>query len=334
MLLYQRQSYRRSRDRRSLSDMACSWDSHDRTGTGVTSVHQRLTCAAGLPPLPPPLPVGSVSRDPPHPPRCPGGELHCYVIPCGGAIRMASRTAWVFWSSFAPPWSLPRPARVSAALFHASSECPLTFLMCTLPYPRCLFSADRSLRAALMCDVFMVSIRFCLLFPSSRRMLIAESVHTVMLSPLFNVVIAFLHAPCIAHSSPLLLVATVAPIVSPSLFPCSIPQANVTMSVSSVAVAGMIAPPKPAISAAFWFLSLGPAPSVNAQKWVCRAWVCLRSFLASALPDMRFIFSLPSEKVASPLSIHSFANFHWSVSPRIFWSSAFTVLCSLLRTFA
>ena len=119
-----------------------------------------------------------------------------------------------------------------------------------------------------MCDVFMVSIRFCLLFPSSRRMLIAESVHTVMLSPLFNVGIAFLHAPCIVHSFPLLLVATVAPIVSPSLFPCSIPQANVTMSVSSVAVAGMIAPPKPAISAAFWFLSLGPAPSVNAQKWV------------------------------------------------------------------
>ena len=122
----------------------------------------------------------------------------------------------------------------------------------------------------------MVSIRFCLLFLSSRLMLIAEPVHVVILSPLFSVVIAFLHAPCIAHISPLLLVATVAPIVSSSLFPCSIPQANVSMSSSSVAVAGMIAPPSPAISAAAWVLSLGPASSVNAQMWVCRAWVCLR----------------------------------------------------------
>ena len=44
----------------------------------------------------------------------------------------------------------------------------------------------------------------------------------------------------------------------------------------SVAVAGMIAPPNPAISAAAWVLSLGLAPSVNAQMWVFRAWVCLR----------------------------------------------------------
>ena len=66
VVIYQRQSYRRSRDRRSLADMACSWDSHDRTGTGVTSVHQRLTCR-WTNPLSPPLPVGSVSPDPPPP---------------------------------------------------------------------------------------------------------------------------------------------------------------------------------------------------------------------------------------------------------------------------
>jgi hypothetical protein len=112
--------------------------------------------------------------------------------------------------------------RVARPLFKDDARVMSSTKTKFLPYPRCLFSADRSLRAALMCDVFMVSIRVCLLFPSSRRMLITESVHTVMLSPLFIVVIALLHAPCIAHSSPLLLVATVAPIVSPSLFPCSI----------------------------------------------------------------------------------------------------------------
>ena len=88
MLLYQRQSYRRSRDRRSLADMACSWDSHDRTGTGVTSVHQRLTYAAGLPPLSPPLPVGSVSRDPPPPPPPPTAP------PRGGAVTLLCDSLW------------------------------------------------------------------------------------------------------------------------------------------------------------------------------------------------------------------------------------------------
>ena len=51
-----------------------------------------------LPPTPCRVRVTGPSSPPPHcPPR--GGQLRCYVIPCGGAIRMASRTAWVFWSS-------------------------------------------------------------------------------------------------------------------------------------------------------------------------------------------------------------------------------------------